>query len=396
MTDALSEVSPGPQTDTLAPQVEPQKPVENQTPPTPEPAKPEAKLSPDEKRAATIKAAMEKAKVDDKPAEVKPKDAAAKEPVKDAKPEAVKERAPDGKFQPKATDAPAATEPAPEPKPTAFKAPPSRFDDAARAEWEAVPEGTRGAIHRMVREADAGIQKYKADAEAFEPVRQYHEMAKQSGTDLPTALGRYVNIEQELRRDPISGLQAVVANLGIKGPNGQPVTLRDIAAHVLGQPADKVASRAEAQTQTLTREIEALKRQLGSVTQHVQTQQTEAKTSAITSEWQSFVAENPRATELEAEMAEFLRGFRFDDSVSVKDRLAKAYRYAAASAPEPIVAHTDTPPLAQTQPAPKAETNPAGRKSISGAPNGSVQKAPQKRSRSEAIRAAMTRAGLAT
>lgn len=391
MTDALSEVSPGPQADTLAPQVEPQKPVENQTPPTPEPAKPEAKLSPDEKRAATIKAAMEKAKVDDKPAEVKPK-----AEFKEAKPEPVKDRAPDGKFQPKAADAPAVTEPAPEPKPTAFKAPPSRFDEAARAEWEAVPEGTRGAIHRMVREADAGVQKYKADAEAFEPVRKFHEMAKAGGTDLPTALTKYVGMEQQLRRDPIAGLQQVVSNLNIKGPNGQPVTLRDIAAHVLGQPADKQASRAEAQTQALTREIEALKRQLGSVTQHVQTQQTEAKTSAVASEWQAFVAENPRATELEADMAEFLRGFRFDDSVSVKDRLAKAYRYAAASAPEPIVAHTDTPPLAQTQTVPKAETNPAGRKSISGAPNGSVEKAPQKRSRSEAIRAAMNRAGLAT
>ena len=385
MSEALTAAPAAPQTDALTDTAELPKPVEAKLP-EPEP-KPEVKKTPDQARSDAVKNAIDKAL---KPEEAKPAKVDAK-PEEEAKPDPVaKERAADGKFT-----APVSAEPKPDPKPTAFREAPPRFDDAAKSEWEAVPEGTRGAIHRTVRELEQGITKHREAAEAFEPIRQYADMAKQSGTDLATALQRYTGMEQELRRNPIAGLQAVVANLGLKAANGQPVTLRDIAAHVLGQRPDQVASQHEASNQQLRQELAQLKQQIGGVTQHVQSQQQEARVASVASEWDGFKASNPRATELEPHMAEFLQKYPAPANMPVRERLADAYAFAAAKFPSPTGAHTadHIAPLAQTQVQPKP-INPAGQKSVSGAPSGKAEVATRKLSRKEAINKAMSQIGL--
>ena len=386
MSEVLTAAAEAPQTDALAETTELPKPVEAKLPEA-EP-KPEVKKNPDQQRSDAVKNAIDKAL---KPEEAKPAKADAK-PDAEIKPEPVaKDRAADGKFA-----APVAAEPKPEPKPTAFREAPPRFDDAAKSEWEAVPEGTRGAIHRTVRELEQGITKHREAAEAFEPIRQYADMAKQSGTDLATALQRYTGMEQELRRNPIAGLQAVVANLGIKNPQtGMPVTLRDIAAHVLGQKPDQVASQHEASNQQLRQQVAQLQQQISGVTQHVQSQQQEARVASVASEWDGFKASNPRATELEPYMAEFLQKYPAPANMPVRERLADAYAFAAAKFPSPTGAHTadQLAPLAQTQAQPKP-INPAGQKSVSGAPSGKAEVATRKLSRKEAINKAMSQIGL--
>ena len=386
MSEALTASPEAPQTEALAETTELPKPVEAKLPEA-EP-KPEVKKNPDQQRSDAVKNAIDKAL---KPEEAKPAKADAK-PDAEIKPEPVaKDRAADGKFA-----APVAAEPKPEPKPTAFREAPPRFDDAAKSEWEAVPEGTRGAIHRTVRELEQGITKHREAAEAFEPIRQYADMAKQSGTDLATALQRYTGMEQELRRNPIAGLQAVVANLGIKNPQtGMPVTLRDIAAHVLGQKPDQVASQHEASNQQLRQQVAQLQQQISGVTQHVQSQQQEARVASVASEWDGFKASNPRATELEPYMAEFLQKYPAPANMPVRERLADAYAFAAAKFPSPTGAHTadQLAPLAQTQAQPKP-INPAGQKSVSGAPSGKAEVATRKLSRKEAINKAMSQIGL--
>ena len=386
MSEVLTAAPEAPQTDALAETTELPKPVEAKLPEA-EP-KPEVKKNPDQQRSDAVKNAIDKAL---KPEEAKPAKADAK-PDAEIKPEPVaKDRAADGKFA-----APVAAEPKPEPKPTAFREAPPRFDDAAKSEWEAVPEGTRGAIHRTVRELEQGITKHREAAEAFEPIRQYADMAKQSGTDLATALQRYTGMEQELRRNPIAGLQAVVANLGIKNPQtGMPVTLRDIAAHVLGQKPDQVASQHEASNQQLRQQVAQLQQQISGVTQHVQSQQQEARVASVASEWDGFKASNPRATELEPYMAEFLQKYPAPANMPVRERLADAYAFAAAKFPSPTGAHTadQLAPLAQTQAQPKP-INPAGQKSVSGAPSGKAEVATRKLSRKEAINKAMSQIGL--
>lgn len=395
MTDALDAAPEGPQTDTLAEQTDTPKPQENMMPeeqPEDTPKKePKAEKSAEEKRSDTVRKAIDKAleepKKDDKAEEPKKDDAKkAKEPVAD---EGKDEKAQD-KPQETAQEAkePPKAEEKPEPKPTAYKEPPSGFDEAAKKEWEAVPESVRGAVHRRAQEMERGIQKYRQDAEAFEPVRQYAEMAKQSGTTLDQALHKYTSMEQQLRQDPMAGLQAVVANLDLKKQDGSPVTLRDVAASIMGQTPDQAASRQEATINRLTQQVQDLTRQLGGFTQHVETQKQEARTTSAQNEWQAFQNENDRAAELEPQIAEFLQKYP-NDQMSIRERLQDAYNWAVAQ--NPSVAHTDPPPLVQTQEKPAA--NPAGQKSISGA-SGKDKASSRKLNRSEAIEKAMKAAGI--
>ena len=81
---------------------------------------------------------------------------------------------------------------------------------------------------------------YKDAHENFKPVKHFHEMAKQHGTTLERALTNYVGMEQKLRADPISGLDQIVNNLGLKTPDGQRIGLRDIAYHVLSQSPEQL------------------------------------------------------------------------------------------------------------------------------------------------------------
>lgn len=375
MTDALTAAPDGPQTDTLAEQVEIPKPQDNLIPEEQPEGKPKPKVekSTEEKRSDTVKKAIDKA-LDEPKTEEKPET----EPEAPAKPQKAPVAAEDAPQQPK-----------PEPKPTAYKEPPSGFDDAAKAEWEAVPESVRGAMHRRAQEMERGIHKYRQEAEQFEPLRQYADMAKQSGTDLPTALGKYVAMETALRQDPISGLQAVVANLGLRKPDGQPVTLRDIAARIMGQPADQNASRQEATIGRLTQQVQALTQQLGGFSQHVEQQKVQARTQSAEAEWTAFQQANPRAKELEPQIAEFLTKYPAD-STPARERLQDAYDWAIAR--NPSVAHTDAPPLVQTQTPPAP--NPAGQKSISGAPGTNAKTAARKLNRSDAVAKAIRAAGL--
>lgn len=390
MSEALTAATAGPQTDTLAEQADAPNPQTNLIPEqTPE----DAPKSPEAKRSNSVKDAIDKAlgpEDDEKPAE---------KPKAEVKPDAKAEKA---KAEPlnaakEAETAPADAakaeeQPKPAPKPTAYREAPSGFDDAAKGEWEAVPESVRGAVHRRHQELERGIQKYRQDAEQFEPVRQYAEMAKKGGTDLPTALHKYVGMETELRRDPISGLQQVVANLGLKKPDGSAVTLRDVAASIMGQPADQAASRQEATISHLTQTIGQLQQQIGGFSQHVERQQQEAKVATAENEWSTFQRANPRAAELEPQIADALQRQNAQAYGSLTERLNEAY--AVASAQNPSVAHTDVPPLAQTQPTPK-QANPAGQKSISGAPGGNDAKSQtRKLSRKESIEKAMRSAGI--
>lgn len=380
MTDALTAAPEAPQTDALQDQADLPNPVTNTIPEddAPDPAD----------RSAAIKKAMDDALGADDEDEA---------PKKEAKPK-VEAKKPEPKVEkpaPEAKEAPEATAPVekPAPRPTAYKEPPAGFDPAAKGEWEAVPESVRGAMHRRAQEMEQGIAKYRADAQEYEPVKKYAEMAKQSGTTLDQALSRYVQMEEGLRRDPIAGLEAVVANLGLKGPNGQPATLRDIAAHIMGQKPDQLASRQEATIAQLNRQLQEVTQKLGGFQQHIETQQMQAKTSQAESEWQSFQREYPRAAELEAPIAEFLTKYPAPANMPIKDRLADAYAWAVAKSPEGV--HTAEPPLVQTQAAPFP--NPAGQKSISGAPGGNPQIPTGSRkpvNRSAAIEKAMRAAGL--
>ena len=369
----MSDLATEPQGAPLAETTSEPTPLTNQVPP-----KEEAPAAP--KKPLSISDALKQAQ-----AEVKAKDDTKAAPVKEevkpeakteAKPPEVKTEAPAKAEAPKAeadTSTPAEIEAR---KTSPHREPPSRFDDAAKGEWERAPEAVKGAVHRTIREMEAGIQKHKQAAEEFESVREFADMAKQHGTDLKSALKNYVGIEQQLRQNPLQGLQQIVSNLGLKKPDGSPVTLRDIAGHVMGQAPDAVASQSEAQVMELRQQVQQLQEQLGGVQQHFQSQ----KTATVANEVEAFrsMPGHDRFDELQDDIAAYLRSGLSDANLAPKERLKEAYDYAAFKKP---AAHTGHAPAAhtgdvvlpdQTRTPPPMQVKPAGQKSISGAPGNST------------------------
>lgn len=138
-------------------------------------------------------------------------------------------RGPDGKFAAKdgAIAAPGTPEP---PKPT--RQPPQRFNKAAQEAWGQAPEVVQAEIDRAIQELTAGIDKHKPGSEAYEAIKRYDEMARQSGTTLDKALEAYTNIEQAWVRNPAHGFVAVCQNLGV-APGAM---LQHIAQALNGSP----------------------------------------------------------------------------------------------------------------------------------------------------------------
>jgi hypothetical protein len=104
--------------------------------------------------------------------------------------------------------------------------PPTRFSPAAKAEWDTVPETVRAEVSRMEREFKAGFAKYKTAAERDASLAEFHHIAANGGTTVREALAKYVNLENQLRADPIRGLEIICQNVGM--------SLCDVAAQVLG------------------------------------------------------------------------------------------------------------------------------------------------------------------
>lgn len=306
---------------------------------------------------------------------------------KEGKPAEPQKDAPKDPGQPKSTEA-AKSEPA---KPQSFtddqpeaKAP-TRFHDGAKAEWNATPQSVRAEVARMEREFTEGYRKYKDSAEAFEPVRKFHDMAKQGGTTLDQALTKYVNLENLLRADvdqgriPIRGLEEVCRNFGM--------SLREVASAVLGQAPDQVTSQQDQTIRELRQQVEQLTQAVGGVTSTFQTQQNTATLSQI----EAFAAQNPRFDDLSEDIAFFLKSGRAKDlaeAYDLADRLNPAAE-PANSASGPSAARAQEPSAAQPK-ADVAQTD-KGQKSITGAPSSGSDPVTSKRP-SSSIREALKRA----
>lgn len=355
--------------DTRLPAKEPEKPVE------------QPKKAPSASEA--VKQAIEKVRAEDQQ-----KDDGKKppEPVKPETAPETRQRGDDGKF--------AAKQPVEQPQEpqvnTAHREAPARFSSDAKAAWETAPEPVKAEVHRAIRELESGLTKYKADAEEYEQLREYRELAKQHGTTIKAGLDNYLGIEQMLAKNPIAGLEKIMQNLNIRTQDGRMLTLRDVAAHVLNQPHDQVASQQASVIQELRAEISGLKQQLGGVSQSIEQQQQAAVINEITAF--SSKPEHSRFEELQSDIERFLKSPELVPmNLSPQERLSEAYRLADRLNP----AAASLSPPQPLNPATPAPLNPAGKKSIGGAPSTGNQKPGKGRamSASEAIRLAMERVG---
>ena len=346
--------------------------------------------------AVAAKPAAEPAKETAKEAPAKVAEPAADEGAKPVEPAAKAEpaRAADGKFTAdpaKTADPAASVEPAKAPLPShTAEPPPARMSAKAKEEWPTLPEESRNEVLRMGKEFQAGFEKYKTAAERDAGLAEFHDMAAKGGTDVKTALSKYVGMENLLRTDPIAGLHEVAKNVGM--------SLKDVAAKILNQAPDAVASQADATIRNLTARLDKAEAALNGIHGEKETAKTNSTTEAVT----KFAADpaNSRFEELSEDIAFFLKSGRTTD-------LAEAYKLAERLNPAPAAkVEADIPAAAVASSAPAAAAlklvppidqaaQTRGQKSIAGTPSAGSDLAATQPSNSikEALRKAKARAG---
>lgn len=294
-------------------------------------AKPEAKKeaeptgtdSPD-KAPETSKTADKTAKSDDKTSQTQPRD----ESGKFTKAEGTDaDKAPE---QPKGDEKEA---------PKGFATPPDRFSPDAKAAWAEAPLAVRAEAVRMERELSDGLDKYRADAEAFEPYREIDARLKHNNRTLDDAIGAYVQIEDMLHKDPIQGLDHICRNLGM--------TLQDVAAQITGQTPDQAAAQHNNALYAMQQKIADLEGQLASNKEWFEAAEKQRIQTAIA----EFAKEHPRYEELEGYMDYLILN---KDAETLEDAYALADAHRPVQQPtnqeDPPQNGADTPPTnAQTK-----------------------------------------------
>ena len=425
MSDTSAPVAPpqAPQAPQQAPQTAPgQVPINPNPVNQPNPVGPQAPERPQEQRSQTardaVQAAFERAKnppqrqarapADNKPS-AKPAEAKAghnNPPEETDKPLDLKKRPEEQQARPRGERGQFAPRPRPEgdakdnigtqtessnrilqaqsenklPPHAPFAEPPARISEAARRDWATTPETVRGDVHRLHQEAEGIYRRYRGDFETMETIRPFHQMAQQHGTTLQKALNNYTTMEAKLRADPIAGLDVIVNNLGLKGPNGERLGLRDVAYHVLSQSPEQLRQLQQGNQQVAaSQQIGALHQEINGLKQHLHQMHTQQQFSYTRSAVDQFAETHPRLDELgEAVKREVDLGFDLDT----------AYRRAELLYPATHAAQTRNT---------SAQTRDNTDRSIHGspdvAPSNGASRRPQKPSASprDAVQNAMAR-----
>ncbi len=231
----------------------------------------------------------------------------------------------------------------PKPVETRFSDAPDRFSPDAKTAWAEAPEAVRAEIHRAVKEMETGLDQYKQD---FEPYREFAGKLKEQGQDFKTVLDKYTGIEKVLADDPLRGLDAICGNIG--------TSLREVAAHVMGQTPDQQATNQDKLIRDMSQQIETMRSELGNMNQTFEGQQEQQ----VQKEIDDFAADKPNFTAMQGDISMFLETGR-------ASTLQEAYDQALLLNPE----LAPQPEPAKAEPDRKAQTL-KGQKSINGAPTG--------------------------
>jgi len=270
------------------------------------------------------------------------------------------------------------------PETAPFREPPPRMAEHAKRDWAAAPESVRGEIHRMHEEFSRAYNFYRADHEAFKPLRQFHQLAQSQGTTLDRALNNYVSMEQKLRTDLLGGLDLIVHNMGLQDPQtGRRLDLRDVAYTVLSQSPEQLQQMKQGNAQNAaSQQIGALHQEINGLKGHLQQLHNERQFHYTRSQIDQFADDgrHPRFDEL---------GDLIKNEINLGFDLESAYRRAELLRPASHAAQTRDP-SAQTRtttdrsiygaPSDVTASNAASRRPKT--PSGSVSEAVQKAFRS--------------
>ncbi|MCY1741162.1 hypothetical protein [Ensifer sp. SL37] len=248
--------------------------------------------------------------------------------------------------------------------------PPARFQDIAKKDWDGVPDTVKEDVHRVISENEKGIQKYKENADRWEGVREWDEIARKNGRaeGLKDTMRTLVDIENAFERNPIEGLKKVTDHFGLN--------LQAVAAHIMGQNPNQQVADAHARIKELEGEIQQMK------------QAAEAPKIV-----QEFFAAHEDAESYAEDIAFVLKtGIvgNLEDALEYVKRFKPASN--AGSTGQPLIPANSA--TAQTQAPAELPLNPAGQKSVSGAPTGGFNpaaKRPVPKSNREALERAAAR-----
>lgn len=271
---------------------------------------------------------------------------------------------------------------------------PAKFLPKAKELWRNTPHAVQHEVERIVKEHEAELQQIREVAERYETVRQYDEIARQNGRNLGESLAKVVEIENAMQANPIAGLNRILMEVGPRKPDGQPVSLYEVAQHIIAQGPEAYqqmmmqAAHQQPQQPASDPRVEMLQQQLASM------QQQQLAMQVI----EPFKRDHPRYDELQQDIAFFLQSGRIPNSLSHYDRLAAAYDMAERINPPSNVDYRPAPDRGLAEQPSRADDSLSGTKSIKGAPASGVDTASKRKrtmSRSEAIQAAMADLNLA-
>ncbi len=262
--------------------------------------------------------------------------------------------------------------------------PPDKFDAAAKEHWPSVPHVVRADIERVIKEYEGEAQYYRPIAERYSQIREYDELAASNGVDLRQTLAEVKNLEDMMEANPLAALNAILLRSGPRKADGQPVSLFEMAAHIvqMGQEGyHKAVTARPQQQQQANPEIEQMRSELAQL-------KADQTRSAIIG---PFAAQNPRFNEREIQqsIAKILKTDMVDKGLPAQERLAAAYDMAVRLNPS---ADDEQAPVDEQEDAtPRRVDGNGGSRSIRGAPPSRSSKGSAKRvmSRDDAITAAM-------
>jgi hypothetical protein len=260
-------------------------------------------------------------------------------------------------------------------KPAATPAP-AGFTKAAQDAWAATPEPVRADVERRIGELMQGMEKYKGEVAAFEPVRKFDEMARQGGTTLERALTAYTGIEDAWRADPARGFTEVAKNFGV-----DPLALlNDIGMRLTGkgvQPQGGQSPDLAAAMHRIAQLEQMVNDKVGKVEQTFEQQKKAARERDAQATVDAFAKEHPHFAEVEESIAHMLetgfaknlqdaydKAIRLNPDIAARIEADKAAKAASESKPE---AQTRKASLSVTG-APSTGSNPTTRK-----PPGSIR-----------------------
>ena len=242
-----------------------------------------------------------------------------------------------------------------------------RFTPEARAKWDNVPHPVKAELFRLSQERDTEIQRYRQSHERYEQFRQFDEIARTNGRDLRQSLEKVVAVERALAANPISGLDMILREVGPRRPDGQPLSLYEVAQHIVSkgpQAYQQMAAQPmmqQPQQRQPDPEIAALRQELAAM----KTEQT------VVPVVNSFAQSHPDFEQLAPQIKTILESKVIDgiygSGLSYEQKLSEAYRMAGGRASMQQMPE-DTGEI-HSEVAARPVNPDAGKKSVRGAPS---------------------------